>query len=162
MFGVESCHRKLSFGNHSRKCVDDYSRSNEDRQSYQPKWMMSTNITEKDKKISMNSIDKAFRYRSANELDTYPYMGQYETYSSGGYVYEFRPSETSVRPNLTELRLFNWIDHRTRAVLIQMTLYNANVEMFTSVSLLMEFLSSGSVIPSAMIQPLALKSRYFS
>ena len=162
MFDVESCHRKFSFRNHSRNCVDDYSRSNEDRQSYQLKWMMPTNMTEKDKRISMSSTGKAFRYRLGKELDTYPYIGQHATYSSGGYVYEFRPSETSVRPNLTELRLFNWIDHRTRAVLIQMTLYNANVEMFTSVSLLMEFLSTGSLIPSAMIQPIALESEYFS
>lgn len=159
LFSVGWCHEKLSFGNHSRKCIDDYSQSNEDRQSYETGWITTNvNATETVKKHSFDALESAFRYHSANELDTYPYLGQFATYSRGGYVYELRTSQSKTHRNITELRLSNWTDDRTRAVIIQMNLYNANIHMFTSVLLLMEFLSTGSLHPSVNIQPLDLES----
>ena len=159
MFSVELCDEKLSFDNHSRQCPDDYSRSDEDRQSYRSGWKTTeANVTDTAKPHSFNPVESAFRYHPADELDTYPYLGQFATYSTGGYVYELRTARSKTHRNITELRRSNWIDHRTRAVIVQMNLYSANIQTFTSISLLMEFLCIGSLHPSVNIQPLDLES----
>lgn len=46
----------------------------------------------------------------------------------------------------------NWIDVRTRAVFIEFSLYNANVNLFASVTLLVEYLSTGGAVPSFNIK----------
>ncbi|CAF4240688.1 unnamed protein product, partial [Adineta steineri] len=52
------------------------------------------------------------------------------------------------------LHQLQWIDSKTRAVIIQLTLYNPNVALFTSVTFLLEFLSASGVYPSARFEPL--------
>ncbi|UJR38157.1 hypothetical protein I4U23_030834 [Adineta vaga] len=58
------------------------------------------------------------------------YVGEYASYRSGGYAYEFR------------------------AVFIQFTLYNSNVELFTSLTFLLEFLSTTSIYPTVRLKPI--------
>lgn len=146
--------------NVSEWCQGDYSRWHEDRLSYLPGWI-DPNSNQSFAFNRNSSIEKAFRYRSSEELDTYMYMGEHGEYSSGGYVYEFRGSLVHLRQNLSELHRFSWIDDRTRAVLIQLSLYNPNIQMFISVTLLMEFLSTGNLIPTARFEPIDLQSNEF-
>lgn len=81
-------------------------------------------------------------------------MGQHATYRSGGYVYEFRGSISEIQSELAELHRTGWVDRQTRAVLIQMNLYNPNVPIFTSAVILFEFLPSSGIFPSARFEPL--------
>ncbi|CAF1687744.1 unnamed protein product, partial [Adineta ricciae] len=103
-------------------CEVDYSYSNEEQRSFGLKWMNST-LTN-----YSSSILNAFRYRSSQELDTYTYVGDHGTYNTGGFVYEFRGCLSELRSNLSLLRQFKWIDQYTRAILIQMSLYNPNIQ----------------------------------
>ncbi|CAF1675262.1 unnamed protein product, partial [Adineta ricciae] len=66
---------------------------------------------------------------------------------------EFRGCLSELRSNLSLLRQFKWIDQYTRAILIQMSLYNPNIQMFTSVSFLLELLPAGGVSPSTRFEP---------
>ena len=60
-----------SFHKFKTPCQPDYSSSNEEKQSFEIGW---TNITS----IKANSsIEKAFHYRTSNELDTYMYVGDH-------------------------------------------------------------------------------------
>ncbi|UJR17607.1 hypothetical protein I4U23_004503, partial [Adineta vaga] len=145
------CAVRSGIKNLNLTCEKEYSLFHEEQRSFQPGWINGT---------SMNysaSIRSAFVYRSSKELDTYLYMGEYGTYSSGGYVYEFRGRLADLRSNLSELHQLNWIDDRTRAVLIQLNLYNPNVQMFTSVIFLCEFLVTGGVFSSARFEPLSFQ-----
>jgi len=81
-------------------------------------------------------------------------VGNHATYGSGGYVYQFRGRVSNLESNLSQLHQLGWIDDKTRAVIIQCTLYNPNVQMFTSVTLLVEFLSTGGIIPTARFEPI--------
>ena len=108
-----------------------------------------------------SSISNAFRYRSSKELDTYVYIGDHATYGSGGYVYEFRGRLSSLQSNLSQLHQLGWIDEKTRAVIIQCTLYNPNAQLYTSVTLLVEFLSTGGLIPTARFEPLSFHGQNF-
>jgi len=85
----------------------------------------------------------------------------HETYGSGGYVYEFRGRLSDLRNHLSQLRQLQWINGQTRAVIIQFSLYNPNVQLFTSVTLLIELLPTGGIIPTARFDPLTFQSLFF-
>ena len=133
-------------------CQDDYSFSNEEKQSFRPKWLSQSSSQEEEEYSS--SIEKAFRYQSADQLDTYLYIGEHETYSGGGYVYEFRGSLSDLRRNVSELHQLGWIDEKTRAIFLQISLYNPNVQLFTSIAFLIEFLSTGGIHPQSRFEPM--------
>jgi polycystin 1L2 len=90
------------------------------------------------------SIQQAFQYRTSEQ-----------TYGSGGYVYEYRGRLSDLRRNLSVLHHLGWIDRQSQAVIIQFSLYNPNIELFTSVILLAEFLSTGGVYPQSRFEPVS-------
>ncbi len=134
-------------------CVNDYSFLNEEKDSFQPGWTNQTT------QLFNSSIQQSFQYQTSDQLDRYPYTGDYATYGSGGYVYEFRGRLSYLQNNLSQLHELGWIDQQTRAVFIQLTLYNPNVNFFTSVTLLVEFLSTGSLHPQSSFQPLSFQCK---
>jgi polycystin 1L2 len=146
---IESCKVKYYIEALVPGCEDDYSSSEEERRSFLPGWIYNETIS-----IENSSIDNAFVYRSGDQLDSYIYFGQHAIYSSGGYVYEFRGSLNELRHDLSTLRRLTWIDKQTRAVLIQMNMYNPNVPIFTSSMIIVEILPSSGVYPSARFEPL--------
>ncbi|CAF1401522.1 unnamed protein product [Adineta steineri] len=133
------------------KCNEDYSFFNEEKNSYKPGWINQTT------QYSNSSIDQAFMYQTGDKFDQYMYVGDLETYSSGGYIYEYQGRLSDLQSNLSELHRLSWIDSQTRAVIIQLTLYNPNVVLFTSVTFLVEFLSTGSLIPQYRFEPLTFQ-----
>jgi polycystin 1L2 len=151
---LESCGKHSSVQRLSPTCEKDYSLFNEEQRSFPPGWRnQSTNYS--------SSIHNAFRYRSGKELDTYVYISDHQTYGSGGYVYEFRGRLSELQSNLSQLHQLGWIDEKTRAVIIQCTLYNPNAQLFTSVTLLAELLSTGGIIPTARFEPLSFQGKIF-
>jgi hypothetical protein len=137
-------------------CYGDYTFSNEEKQSFQPGW-----ITNQTNQIYNSAISQAFIYQRGDELDTYIYVGNHATYNSGGYVYEFRGSLIDLQTNLSELHQLGWIDNQTRAVIIQISLYNPNSQLFTSVNLLVEFLSTGGSQSESLFQPISFQCNLF-
>ena len=127
-------------------CVDDYDPSKEEKDSFAPGW-----INETSEEFS-STIRQAFRYQSSEQLDTYVVVGRHGSYSGNGYVYEFRGRLNDLRSNLSRLHQLQWIDSRTRAVIIQFTLYNPNVQLFSSVTILTEFLSTTAIYLTARFE----------
>ena len=137
-------------------CVYDYSLLNEERDSYQPGWLNETIET------YSSSIRQSFEYKSSEELDTYIYVGNHGSYFGGGYVYEFRGRLSDLQSNLSQLHGLGWIDNQTRGVIIQLTLYNPNVQLFTSVTFLIEILSTGGIYPTSRFEPIDFYGIFFS
>jgi polycystin 1L2 len=136
-------------------CGDDYSLSNTDKRSFQPGWVNQS------RQEYSSTIHQAFQYQSSEQLDTYGTIGDHGSYSGGGYVYEFRGRSSYIRNNLSELHKLGWIDNKTRAVFIQLNLYNPNVQLFTSVTFLTEFLSTGGIHPQSRFEPMNFYSNLF-
>ena len=134
-------------------CQYDYHFSDEDKHSYQPGWINQTipNYS--------SSIRQSFQYSQAEDLDTYISVGEHGSYGGGGYVYEFRGRLSDLQSNLSQLHQLGWIDHRTRAVIIQFTLYNPNVQLFTSATFLTEFLSTTGIYPTVRFEPMNFQSK---
>jgi hypothetical protein len=130
-----------------RSCTDDYSFFNEEKQSFQPGWINGTT------QIYSSSIYQAFEYKTSNQLDTLVYVGDHGKYSGGGYVYEYHGRLSDLQSNLSQLHQLEWIDNQTRAVIIQISLYNPNSQLFTSVILLTEFLSTGGLTSQSRFEP---------
>jgi hypothetical protein len=130
------------------ECQYDFSSSNEDKHSYEPGWVNETAVN------YSSSIRQSFKYSTSEELDTNIYVGDYGSYGGDGYVYEFRGRLSDLQSNLSQLHQLGWIDIRTRAVIIQLTLYNPNVQLFTSLTFLAEFLSTSGVYPIARFEPM--------
>ena len=132
-------------------CREDYSRSNEERGSFSPGWLARGGGGEE---IFSPSISQSFLYKSSKDLNSYVYVGDHGQYSGGGYVYAFRGHLSALRSNLSALHRLGWIDQQTRAVFIQLSLYNPNVQLFTSVTFLTEFLATGSIHSQARFEPI--------
>ena len=146
---TEPCQKQLI-------CRKDYSVSDEERANFAPAWQpKNTNASQ-----YSSSIYASFRYVDGDQLDSYAYAGDHQTYRGGGYVYELRGRLADLRANLSQLRQLQWIDDRTRAVIIQFPLYNPNVQLFTSATLLVEFLSNGGLYPQSRFEPLSFQSQF--
>ncbi|CAM4981739.1 unnamed protein product, partial [Rotaria socialis] len=149
----DSCKIAKAVQNLFAHCYDDYSFFNEEKQSFQPGW------TNNQTSSSFNSaINQAFTYQTGDELNSSIYVGKHQTYNSGGYAYEFRGRLSDLQSNLSELYQLQWIDRQTRAVLIQLSLYNPNSQFFISCNLLVEFLSSGWIEPQSRFDPISFQT----
>jgi hypothetical protein len=98
-------------------------------------------------------------YRSNNQLDSYGSFGDHAWYAGGGYVYEFRGRYKDMSSNLSELYRLQWIDQQTRAIIIQLNLYNPNVQLFTSVMILTERIPTGALSSLIRIEPMQFYGR---
>jgi polycystin 1L2 len=61
-----------------------------------------------------------------------------------------------IQGNLSLLKEMNWVDRQTRAVLIEFSAYNPNINLVMVSTILVEFLSSGSLLTMAKFDPLNL------
>ena len=141
--------------NVSLTCEDDYGWMNEETQSFAPAWQTTNHSNGL---LYSSSIVRSFQYRHDDGVNGYLCVGDHGSYSSDGYVYEYRGRLSDVQNNISLLHQLEWIDSLTRAVMIEFSLYNPNVGLFTSVILLAEFLSTGGVYPQSRFEPLAFQS----
>ncbi|UJR10866.1 hypothetical protein I4U23_015053 [Adineta vaga] len=151
------CRVPNAIGKIVSKCIGEYSSSNEDHQSWHPGW---NSMNDNQSSYSL-SIRSAFRYQTNDHLDSYVLNGLWNRYDTGGYVYEFRGHLNEIQTNISKLRNLSWIDASTRVIIIQLTLYNPNVHLFTSITFLTEFLSTSGVFPQFHFQPIDLQDNQF-
>ena len=99
-----------------------------------------------------NNSSPEFTYSSASTFDGYPYMGNITWYSGGGYAHIMRGSEENMLDNIEKLKSLHWIEFGTRAVIVQFTVYNPNVNLFGIITVLFEMPGVGALIPSYRIE----------
>lgn len=66
-----------------------------------------------------------------------------------------RKSEES-KSILSELKKWLWIDRGTRVVMIDFTVYNANINLFCIIQLMAEFPATGGVMTSSQFKTVKL------
>lgn len=67
------------------------------------------------------------RYKSAEDLHAFPSEGRLGSYSGGGYVLELKGPTSTILQRLQYIQQQKWIDERTRAVMLEFSVYNTNV-----------------------------------
>nr|XP_020850205.1 polycystic kidney disease 2-like 1 protein isoform X1 [Phascolarctos cinereus] len=103
----------------------------------------------------------AWTYHSEDELGGSSHWGQLTSYSGGGYYMDLPgPREASANV-LRGLKDGLWLDRGTRVVFIDFSVYNANINLFCVLRLVVEFPATGGAVPSWQIRTVKL-IRYVS
>ena len=168
----------------NQSCYYDYSILNDDSKNYSAYWLSpdfnfsqfdniklvtnSSNTTNQTTETPKNvspyiispdkNIAQAFNFTKSKYLKDNAFSGLFANYLSGGYAFKMTGDLQSVQNNLSLLKQLNWIDHRTRAVFFDFTLYNPNINLFAYCSFVFEILPSGGIIPIANVVTMNLWS----
>ncbi|KAI8489900.1 hypothetical protein Bbelb_322610 [Branchiostoma belcheri] len=122
-------------------CVAAYSWSGEDTGAYGHYWAP----------LEGNKSDEHWRYQTSSELEGLPVTGTMGTYRGGGYVATLGTLRQEALTTIRSLKNEDWIDRHARAVFVEFTVYNANINLFSTVTLLMELILTGGTIHSHSI-----------
>ncbi|XP_066273811.1 polycystin-1-like protein 2 isoform X2 [Branchiostoma lanceolatum] len=125
-------------------CKEPFSSYNKDWRDYGVGWTPK-------KDTGQNVTDpglSAWIHRTAEELREVSFHGIHGVYYGGGYQVELGKNRTESVAILRTLRDNNWIDEKTRAVFVQLTLYNPNSNLMTTVLLSVEFSVIGAAFPT--------------
>uniref|UniRef100_A0A670IRP6 Polycystin 1 like 2/pseudo n=1 Tax=Podarcis muralis TaxID=64176 RepID=A0A670IRP6_PODMU len=112
------------------KCHASYSFDTEDMADYGAHW----NISSLDNSSELSS---AWQYQSQSKLRGHPIWGKLAVYRGGGYVVHLGTDAHNASRILQYLFNNVWLDTFTRAVFVEFTVYNANVNLFCIVSLIL-------------------------
>ncbi|XP_059835038.1 polycystin-1 isoform X1 [Hypanus sabinus] len=93
---------------------------------------------------------------SSPDLAEVWYWGQTTVTDSGGYVQKLGRTMDQSNSTLWWLQENNWLDRRTRVVFVEFTQYCPNVDLFSVVSVFVEFPVSGGAFTAIDIKPFSL------
>ena len=96
-----------------------------------------------------------YEYKTEDERQSRPLKADYNRYSGGGYELKMKGHIDKLKAKLVTLQENNWIDNRTRALITEFSVYNAQVNMFGVVRIVAEFVGGG-VTPWARIDVIRL------
>ncbi|XP_063800339.1 polycystin-1-like protein 2 [Pseudophryne corroboree] len=130
-------------------CRTPYSLDTEDMGLYGEKWNISafSNTTE---------ANTAWHYQSQSKLRGHPVWGRRTTYRGGGYVVDLGSDRATASRVLQYLFNNVWLDTYTRAVFVEFTIYNANVNLFCIIRLTFETNALGTFLTHADLQSIRL------
>ncbi|XP_005025282.1 polycystin-2-like protein 1 isoform X1 [Anas platyrhynchos] len=117
---------------------------------------------DKEERISFGLVNgTAWRYHSEEELGGSSHWGRLTSYSGGGYYIDLKLTREESAEALQILKEKLWLDRGTRVVFIDFSVYNANINLFCVLRLVVEFPATGGAIPSWQIRTVKL-IRYVS
>ena len=138
------------------ECNKKYSIFNEDTEDHTIRW------GEYNESDTTSTKPYEYTYRNAADLDSFPFWGTHNMYAGGGYVFELKGSIQQMLDKSISLEHEGWIDEYTRAVFLEFTVYNAQVNLFGIVTYLCENVESAGIFPMFRIEPINILSYYTS
>ncbi|XP_073325376.1 polycystin-2 isoform X2 [Pagrus major] len=139
----ESCSVHEDLRDEVQDCFNMYTPANEDTAPFGPK-----NGT-------------AWVYGTESEMNSSSYWGQVSKYGGGGYYQDLSRTKEESMIQLQFLKDHLWLDRGTRAVFLDFSVYNGNINLFCIARLLVEFPATGGVVTSWQFQTVRL-IRYVS
>lgn len=122
-------------------CYDFYTFSAEDTTSLAlPKWKRATRLNEDN---TTTICPKAWEYVSQKTDGSFPTLAYFTVYNGGGYVVNLGYNKRTVTGIISDLRKNNWIDQRTRVVIIEFTIFNPNTNYLSVCTAFLEILPTG-------------------
>ncbi|XP_058507894.1 polycystin-2-like protein 1 [Solea solea] len=98
----------------------------------------------------------AWTYHTEKEIKGSSHWGMLTTYTGAGYYQDLNLTKEDSAVILNELMDNLWLDQGTRVVFIDFSTYNANINMFCVIRLVVEFPATGGAIPSYQIRTVKL------
>ncbi|TSK22501.1 Polycystin-2 [Bagarius yarrelli] len=103
----------------------------------------------------------AWVYSEEISLGESSYSGEVATYRGGGFYQDLSRTRDESARHLQELKTNLWLDRGTRAVFLDFSVYNGNINLFCIIRLLVEFPATGGAVTSWQFQTVRLV-RYVS
>ncbi|NWZ47750.1 PK1L2 protein, partial [Haliaeetus albicilla] len=132
-----------------QECHAPYSLQTEDTSVYGEHW--NTSVFDNSSDLSL-----AWQYQSQSKLRGHASWGKLAIYRGGGYVIHLGTDPKNASRILQYLFNNVWLDTFTRAVFVEFTVYNANVNLFCIISLMFETNALGAFFTSAELQSVRL------
>ncbi|KAM9366988.1 polycystin-1-like protein 2 [Symphorus nematophorus] len=133
-----SCLMAPSMHRPEQDCHAPYSWELEDMGSYSPGWSPVVGDN-----ASLN-LPSPWTYQSQSKLRTLPIWGRAKLYRGGGFVVDLGPDLQNSTRSLQYLYDNTWFNVYTQAVFVEFTVYNANVNLFCIVTLMLESTAIGA------------------
>lgn len=133
-------------------CVDEYSEYEEDEEKYCVGWAAYNASKCENNNVNLVSAD-AWKFTKSSDIWGCFITGEYNTYGGGGYILKFTKNREQAYLMMKQVEHQNWIDRRTRAIILEFTLYNSNTHLFTYVILISETTETGGVFNWVEIRP---------
>ncbi|KAF8373527.1 lov-1 [Pristionchus pacificus] len=131
-------------------CQGYTSRSHEDNtEAYTVGWGEATTK-------NSNFTRQEYIYRSQEELQGKMIIGNMDSYTGGGYAWDIIGTLSDLTEQMNRLQKEGWIDENTRAIAIEFAMYNAQVNYFAVIQLLLENPPDGALYPSVWIETVRL------
>ncbi|CAF1607541.1 unnamed protein product [Adineta ricciae] len=141
-----SCLVADDFKQEIKFCYNSYAPAYEDTDTFGP----CENLN------ASNCTYDAFKYTPSTSWFGLSTTGQVSVYDQGGFTMTFGSSSTVFATEIDQLYQGLWIQRGTRAVLVDFTIYNANLNLFCQVQLLFEFPAVGGLITSSTFRAVKL------
>ncbi|CAH1258631.1 PKDREJ [Branchiostoma lanceolatum] len=135
-------------------CKKDYSVLDQQETSYEPGWKRMNATKAKD----LIETKKYTPWMFQETGDLFPYSGETTTYSSDGYFLHIGKSKNETEATIKDLKTHLWLDDFTKAVIIDIAVYNVNVNLFSVITFLAEYLVGGVVSARVTIKVIRLYS----
>lgn len=90
-------------------------------------------------------LNDAWTYTSDDEGLQIP--GHVHVYEPGGYMVLFPDNQMETLDLVNHLLEYRWLDRRTRAIFLEINLYNPNINVFSYVMFIAELLETGGIVP---------------
>ncbi|KAL6468941.1 hypothetical protein MHYP_G00224650 [Metynnis hypsauchen] len=119
-------------------CHAPYSWEVEDMGSYGPGWNHSIDAN------MSKMLLTPWQYQTQSRLRAHPVWGGVALYRGGGFVVDLGPNRENASSLLQYLFDNIWLDVYTRAIFVEFTVYNANVNLFCIVTLMFETAAVGA------------------
>ncbi|XP_069822233.1 polycystin-1-like protein 3 isoform X2 [Dendropsophus ebraccatus] len=119
----------------------------EDTRNYGPEWSTLG---------SSNASYGMWMYHKVEELGAHPVWTKQEYYPGGGYVAELGLNRSSADSVITDMEASTWLDSFTKAIFVEFTVYNANVNLFCLVTFILETSVIGDLFPSSELEIMRL------
>uniref|UniRef100_A0A8C3RTR0 Polycystin 2 like 2, transient receptor potential cation channel n=1 Tax=Chelydra serpentina TaxID=8475 RepID=A0A8C3RTR0_CHESE len=100
-------------------------------------------------------LKNGWTYSSASSLAPW-HWGALGLYSGGGFMFTLPKSKSESIRKLAFLRRNGWLTRGTRVVFIDFSVYNANINLFCVVRLVVEFPATGGALPSSQFYSVKL------
>ena len=122
---------------HVAKCVNDYTATTELKEPF------NIHQARNQSPPHPEGVANAFIYQTSEQTNALSYWGKFATYSGGGFVANFNYDMQDIWPLASGLLKNNWLDKHTRALFCEITVYNVNMNLFTTIKIIIEAPSSG-------------------
>uniref|UniRef100_A0AAV2LQ61 Polycystic kidney disease 1 like 2a n=1 Tax=Knipowitschia caucasica TaxID=637954 RepID=A0AAV2LQ61_KNICA len=134
----KSCHVAQAMKAAVPECHALYSWDMEDMGSYGPGWTYTVPDNE------TLRLTSPWKYQSQRKLRSFPIWGNVLLYRGGGFVVNLGPDHHNSSRVLQYLYNNTWFDAHTQAIIVEFTVYNANVNLFCIVTLMLETTAIGA------------------